>query len=190
MLRRADWFVAPIEPAVGKALICQWHYAKGGSKTGVYFHGLFHRHVNEPLGVAQWLPPTKVAAKSVNFEWQKVIALSRLVVSPLAPANACSFFLARSEKLIRNDARFVTLLTYADESQGHTGAIYLAANWTPLGRTAAGHPRWLDANGRQVATQATTTRTKQQMLDLGYVCQGTFFKHKFVKHLRSVPKKP
>lgn len=190
-LRADEWFVADIEPDVAKTLVRTWHYAKGGSHTGVFFHGLFNKFVDEPLGVAQWLPPTRVAAESVNKErWRQVIALSRLVVSPIAPSNACSFILAASERLIRHDGRFVTLLTYADESQGHLGAIYRAANWTYLGRTNSAAPRWIDPRtGRQVATQATKTRTKQQMLDLGLINTGRYFKHKYVKHLKPLPQR-
>lgn len=187
-LRKEDWRVADITPAQARDLVAKYHYSGGGSMTGVYFHGLFRVGDPEPQGVAHWLPPTRVAAESVNREaWQRVLSLTRLVVKPGVPSNACSFLMARSMKLITRDQRFVSLVTYADESQGHTGAIYLAAGWDYVGRTGP-YPRWVEPlTGRQVATLATKSRTKAQMEALGYVNTGKFFKHKFVKHLPRLP---
>lgn len=184
------WEVRSIDPPFAKDFISKHHYAKGSSHTGVYFHGLIDRWFDECLGVAIWLPPTRVAAETVNrANWKRVLSLSRLAVAPGVPKNACSFLLSRSERLIRNDGEWLSLVTYADESQGHLGTIYRAANWTYVGKMPQ-TPRWIDpATGRQVSALSTKTRTKQQMKDLGYVLQGHFHKHKFVKHLRSVPRK-
>lgn len=162
------------------------HYAKGGSNTAVYMHGLFSRE-GEPVGVAWWLPPTRVAAESVSAEWKKVLSLTRMVILPGIPKNAASFLLSKSCKAISADGRFHTLVTYADEWAGHDGLVYRACGWEYLGRTGP-YPKWIDPSGRQVAVKATKNRTKAQMLDLGYVCLGSFYKHKFLKRLRgSVP---
>ena len=91
--------------------------------------------------------------------------------------------------MIRAHGEWRWLVTYADESQGHTGTIYRAANWQYVGVTSP-TPRWIDpVSGRQVATLSTKTRTKQQMLDMGYVLQGHYRKHKFVKTLPTVPRR-
>jgi len=116
--------------------------------------------------------------------WKKVLSLTRLVIEPDVPQNACSFLLAHSVRLIRKEGRFGALVTYADESQGHTGTIYRAAGWEYVGRTGP-YPRWVDAEGRQRAPKATKNRTKAEMEALGYVKTGSFFKHKFV--LRANP---
>lgn len=188
--RAKDWFVDNADITQSKELIRKYHYARGGSHTGVFFHGLFDRRFGDDwlLGVAQWLPPTRVAAESVNKgEWQRVLALSRLVIDPGVPKNACSFLISKSIRLIERTGNWSTIVTYADESQGHLGTIYLAANFQYVGRMPA-TPRWVDpTTGRQVATLSTKTRTKQQMIDLGYELQGRFCKHKFVKHLRRLP---
>jgi hypothetical protein len=84
--------------------------------------------------------------------------------------------------LIRADGRFTSLVTYADEYMGHTGAIYRASNWDYVGRTGP-YPRWETADGRQVATKATVNRTKAKMEALGHRRVGSYYKHKFVKHL-------
>lgn len=182
----AQWSVRPLPHAEAAAFIAANHYARGASKTSVYRFGLFHFLApSAPLGVTLWLPPTKVAACSVDpVRWRQVLALSRMAVAPGVPKNACSFLLGRAVRAIRRDRRFVALVTYADESQGHDGHVYRAAGWTYCGRTGS-NPRWVDPRtGRQVATQATTTtRTADQMTALGYVRTGRFCKHKFIRRL-------
>lgn len=187
-LSRADYEVREIDQATAIELVVRWHYARGGSNTAVYRHGLFRRDSDEPLGVAWWLPPTKVAAQSVtNREddaWQGVLCLTRLVISPDVPTNGASFLLGQSIRMIRRARNWHTLLTYADTGEGHTGAIYRATNWEYLG-LAKGHPRWLNPEtGRHVAKKATVTRTTQQMLDLGYERTPPTPKHKFVMRLQ------
>ncbi len=143
-----------------------------------------YRRADDTLaGVVWWLPPTRVACESVNkAQWQKVLSLTRMVMVPGVPKNACSFLLARSVKLIRQDGRFVSLVTYADESQGHTGGVYHAAGWGYVGRTGP-YPRWHDKDGKQVAQKATVNRVKAVMESLGHVKVGSFYKHKYVLHL-------
>lgn len=182
-LDRHDWFVAPCPLKQAQEFIRANHYARGGSNTAVYTHGLF-RHGDDTLyGVVWWLPPTRVACESVDKErWKQVLSLTRMAVLPGVPKNACTFMLAKSIKMIRKDARFVALVTYADESQGHTGGVYRAANWDYVGRTGP-YPRWLDVTGKQVAPKATKNRTKAEMEALGHTKVGSFYKHKYVLRL-------
>ena len=134
---------------------------------------------NECWGIAWWIPPTKSAALATFPEnWQGVLALSRLVIVPGVPKNACSFLLSKSMKLI-NRRRWPCLVTYADEWQGHVGTIYKATNWRYAGKTKP-EPVFV-LNGRMVARKAgPKTRTKAQMLALGARLLGRFSKHKFV----------
>ncbi len=184
-LRKADWYVANAPLKEAQLMIRENHYSHGGSNTAVYCHGLYRRSDDRLMAVACWLPPTRVACESVNrAEWKRVLSLTRLVCLPDAPRNAATFLMGASIRLIRKDGRFASLVTYACESQEHTGAIYRASNWAYVGRTGP-YPRWLDATGRQVAPKATTNRTKAQMEALGHVKSGSFYKHKFVLHLEA-----
>jgi len=185
VLRKEDWEVKDAPFAEGKDLVSKYHYAKGGSLTFVYMHGLYRKSDDALCGIVWWLPPTRVACESVNKDqWKQVLGLTRMVVVPDVPKNACTFLLAASVRKIRAEGRFVSLVTYADESQGHTGGVYRAANWNYIGRTGP-YPRWIDpASGRQVAVKATKSRTKAEMEALGYVKQGSFHKHKYVLHLK------
>ena len=184
-LRKEDWLVRDAPLKAAQAMVAEHHYSRGGSNTACYVHGLYDRDLEDLCGIAWWLPPTRVACESVNrLEWKKVLSLTRLVILPNVPKNAASFLLARSIKAIREDGRFTSLVTYADESQGHTGAIYRATNWQYVGRTGP-YPRWVDPanNNRQVAQKASFNRVKAKMIELGYVNSGSFYKHKFVMHL-------
>ena len=181
-LHRYDYYVADADLLLAQQMVRDHHYSRGGSNTAVYVHGLYQRSDSQLVGVAWWLPPTRVACESVNRKhWQKVLSLTRLAILPSVPANACSFLISRSVRLIWRDDRFHSLVSYADESQQHEGRIYRAANWFYIGRTGP-YPRWEDSSGRQVACKATKNRSKAKMEALGLELVGRFYKHKFVLH--------
>lgn len=182
-LRKSDYEVRSVPGRLARAFVETHHYSRGMSNTGVHFHGLFRRGCDELLGVACWLPPTRVAAESVNREnWRRVLSLTRLAVKPDVPKNAATFLMAASIRIIEQEQKWVSLVTYADEFMGHTGAIYKATNWTYEG-LKKGSPRWEDETGRQVARKSTVSRSNEQMRSLGLSMVGVFGKHKFVKHL-------
>lgn len=183
-LRKEEWEVRDAPLTAAQAMVREFHYARGGSNTAVYVHGLYRKGDENLCGVAWWLPPTRVACESVDREqWQKVLSLTRMVMVPGVPKNACSFLLARSVAAIRKEGRFVALVTYADESQGHTGRVYRAAGWDYVGRTGP-YPRWVSTDGRQVAPKSTKNRTKAEMEALGHRKVGSFYKHKYVLRLK------
>lgn len=182
-LRKEHYEVRTISRSVAYDLVSRYHYARSASNTAVYLHGLFEIGVKECLGVAWWLPPTKSAALATYPDnWQAVLALSRLVIVPGVPSNACSFLLSRSRRLI-DSAKWKCLVTYADTWQGHSGAIYRADNWEYKGMTRP--ERCYVRQGIMIARKAgPKTRTHKEMLDLGCEMIGSFSKHKFVKLTR------
>lgn len=175
--RRADYVVRDAPLAEVAALVRAEHYAGGTSNTAVYAHGLYR---GETLcGAAIWLPPTKPAAMTVHSDWRRVLALSRLVVTPAEPQNAASLLIGRSVRMIRASRRWAALVSYADCRMNHAGTIYRATNWVDRGLTKP-QPCWVDSAGRQVARKATRTRTRAEMLALGHRFLGNFAKRKFV----------
>lgn len=182
-LDKSEYTVADLTQSQARNLVERYHYARGMSNTAVFRHGLFRVGEGEPLGCAVWLPPTKQAALSVaGDDWRAVLSLSRLVVVPGMPTNAASFLMGRSMRIVRRDQRWRHVVTYADEGEGHTGAIYLATNWESQGVTSK-TPRWRDPEtGKLVATLATKTRTAAEMRDLGYVREEPTAKRRFVMH--------
>lgn len=186
--RRKDYRVEPCSQELVRFLAARAHYARDASRTAVHAHCLIRARDNAVVGAASWLPPTRVAAESVAGEhWRGVLSLSRLMVLAGEPKNAATLLLGASMRRVKQDRRWHTYLTYADMRQGHRGTIYQATNWTYLG-TMPGAPAWIDAFGRQVAAKATRTRTKAEMLALGYTRLSPKPKHKYVFHAYPMPK--
>lgn len=179
-LIKRDWTVAAGDKKVAERMIGQYHYARGTSNTAVYIHGLFPKDWSwheQCVGVAWWLPPTKAAGlKTYPQNCHGVLSLSRLVIKPGTPKNACSFLLAHSIRQI-DRAKWPCLVTYADEAEGHTGTIYRAAGFEYLGLTKP--TKIYKINGRQTARKATVSRTHAEMIALGAVVTGESQKHKF-----------
>lgn len=181
-LQKKDWWVTTVDQDVANELVRHFHYAKGASNTATYLHGLFPRGwmwYRDCVGVAWWLPPTKSAAMAWAGEaWQGVLSLSRLVIEPEVPTNACSFLISKSVRRI-DRKKWHTLVTYADSWRGHTGAIYRAAGWEYCGETKPEAVYTL--NGRMIARKAgPRTRTHAEMLAMGCVLEGRFSKSRFV----------
>ena len=108
VLKKADYEVKTVSLATCQAMVEKYHYAKTGSNTATFRHGLFLKALPETcLGIAWWIPPTKSAALA-NYptNWKAVLVLSRLVVHPDVPQNAASFLIMQSVKLIRKDLRW------------------------------------------------------------------------------------
>ena len=183
-LSRHDWRVDDVSNwSSAREFVEQYHYSRGCSHTRVYCHGLYRKDHDDLFGVAIWLPPTKIAAQSVNKEnWQRVLSLSRLAIHPEVPKNGASFLLGRSISIIKNHGKWKSLVTYADQYMNHTGGIYRATNWQYIGLMRGGE-RWETPCGRQVSKQSTKTRSTSEMISLGYIRIGRFDKHKFVMHL-------
>jgi hypothetical protein len=180
-LRKAEWNVAGVDQRVAEGLVETFHYAKGASNTATYLHGLYPAKwmwYGECVGVTWWIPPTMHAARAwAPGNPEGVLCLSRLVIVPEAPPNACSFLLSKSVRMISRQ-RWPTLITYADSWRGHTGAIYRACGWEYCGETKPeavytikGRMRARKAGGR--------TRTHAEMMALGAVFEGRFSKSRF-----------
>ena len=169
-LRRAEWLVERVPHGEAVAAIVSWHYAHSAPNTGQTF-GLYRRAdlpLAPLLGAALWLPPTKRAGEAVaGADWNGVLSLSRLVVSPEAPRNAATFLLASSMRLL-DRGRWPVLLTYADTHQGHTGAIYKATGWQLDAVTSAGS--YFVRDGRQVGRKRGNRNiSAAQLRSEGYV---------------------
>lgn len=185
-LKKEDWVVLPIDKATARRLVEKWHYAKSATNTGVYTHGLFKRGTeflfSDCLGVAWWLPPTKNAAIATYPEgdWRKVLSLTRLVISPEVPKNACSFLLSRSMKMV-DKTKWECLVTYADTWQNHTGGIYRATNWEYMGLTKPSTVFVSDSGKMMGRKRGGKNVSKSKLIEDGFLDKGAFQKHKFRK---------
>jgi len=198
--RKADYRfeVIPFAPRVNtpraraaRELLAAEHYTGGGVNTAVLLMGLVRKSDDSLVGVAQFLPTTPPAARYVakrcaRVEPREVLALSRLAVASSEPQNAASLLIGASLRELKRDARWGAVVSYADEGEGHTGAIYRASNWIACG-TGAAHERWEDpATGKRVARKATRDRTVAEMEAAGYRRAGRSRKHRFIYPLRGI----
>lgn len=187
--KKSEWRVRDVSIDVARDLVERNHYARGASNTATYLFGLFPADSfweSDCVGCAWFIPPTKGAALATYpSNWKGVLALSRMVIAPGIPKNACSFLLAHSTRRIPAD-RWPCLVTYADDWRGHTGRVYLAAGWTYIGKTKA--EATFTINGRMTARKAGGhTRTRAEMEALGARNEGSHAKHKFALFRRAVP---
>jgi len=88
---------------------------------------------NEIMGcIVYSAPPKQTEVRYGGVTWE----LARLYVLDCVPKNAESWAISKSVKYIKKNYTNVRyLVSYADPSAGHTGAIYLASNWIRDGRT-------------------------------------------------------
>lgn len=188
-LRRCDWEVRPVSIEVARRLVEAFHYAKGASNSRTYLHGLFPKGAfwdEQCVGIAWWIPPTRDAAEATYPDnWEGVLALSRLVIAPGVPKNACTFLLSRSVKMIC-PKRWPCLVTYADQWRGHKGGIYKASNWQYLGLTTP-EATYTIAGVMTARKAGNKTRTHAEMLHLGAVNEGRHAKHKFALYRAGTP---
>jgi hypothetical protein len=178
-LKKSEWMVADCPLKVGQELVQKYHYAKGGSNTRVFMHGLYKIGSDICMGVAWWIPPTKSAALATYpRNWQGVLSLSRLAIDPSVPKNACSFLMARSIRMIPKD-RWPCLVTYADDWRGHDGTIYKAYGWQYAGKTNPEATYTKDGVLR-ARKAGQKTNTHSEMIASGCKFEGRFSKHKYV----------
>jgi hypothetical protein len=178
-LRASDgWRIETIELSSAADLMVKYHYTKSCSRVAVYRHGLISPS-GCLAGAVLWLPPTKVAAQTVDDNWRSVLACSRLVVHPSVPTNGASFLLGASMRAI-DRGRWATFVTYADTGQGHTGSIYKATNWTEIGATKAS-ATWvhLETGEQRGQKRGPRNLTSQEMVDAGFVRNPNLPKIKF-----------
>lgn len=88
---------------------------------------------DQPVGCVVYSAPPREAYKRYGGKtWE----LARLYIIDEIPRNAETWLIAQSIKHIKShNPEVLFLLSYADPSAGHSGTIYLAANWQPDGRT-------------------------------------------------------
>ena len=129
-LRKEDWVVRGVSLDIARGLVEKHHYAKGGSNTRTYLHGLYPKGSfwdAECVGVAWWIPPTKSSAMATYpTDWNGVLSLSRLVMVPGVPKNACTFLLSRDDGArgqLRRQARQAQVRSDPASVPGNTGTV-------------------------------------------------------------------
>lgn len=133
------------------------HYSK--NVNGIISDYCF-RMINEKNELIGAIIYGRIAMRGV---WKKyverendLIELRRLVCIDETPKNAESFFIAKTIKWLLRNTNIKKIISYADNTQGHTGVIYRASNFDFIGETNSG--RLIEYNGRKYHDK--TIRTK------------------------------
>ncbi len=94
---------------------------------------LIAEYAGKPVGCLTF----SEAPKQTSIRYKcRVLELSRLFLEDDVPKNGESNFIAYGMRYVRKNLPEIHgIVTYADPSVGHTGAIYKATNFTPDGRT-------------------------------------------------------
>ena len=124
-----------------RRLVAAWHSthpARHGWKVSFLL-----RDRGRVVGVSIWGLPTARLEDNTGRTWEHY----RMALSPEAPKNAASYFLARNREWIRASAPGVRrLISYIDETV-HTGVRYRADNWLRVPCDPRGRP-WRPVVGR------------------------------------------
>lgn len=141
--------VMPIPFPLARGFVAEHHYSKGCHNGPTLCVGLFDTH--HLIGVLMFATPCSEAVRASVFGPERkgaVTELHRLVVLDITPRNTESWFIARGLWLLRQEREHVdAVVSFADETYGHTGIIYQASNAYYYG-AARGQTAYLDAEGR------------------------------------------
>lgn len=192
-LRANDWEVRLAPYSVCRQIICAHHYTHTCGNTATHTFGLYCRNdLGTCRGAAMWLPPMRPVCAMYNarYGWDADagLSLSRLAIAPDVPSNAASFMLGQMHAYLRKEGRWQWCVTWADMREGHTGAIYKAANWTYDG-VAPAAPVWVDGSGHPVSTRkgparARANRTTREMIEAGCMRLPSVGKHRYHKLIK------
>jgi len=122
-----------------------WHYQHHG-RHGLDLGGYLG---NELICLSRFTSPSRAEiATSLGYTQKQVLELARLVVHPkYQKKNLLSWFLARCERYIRQTRLEIEyLVSFADSTHNHTGAVYKASNWE-LNRVVEPNYWYVDTNG-------------------------------------------
>lgn len=130
--------IRPTTISTVASLFDRFHPYKSTGKLSVYTFAVFENE--EPVAAFVWQPPPPGAARSVFPELpQGVLTLSRMVAAPKSERrlNHISKPLRHQMKRLIDRTRWPVLITYSDESVGHTGHVYKCSGWQKTERRKA-----------------------------------------------------
>lgn len=120
-----------------KDLFARFHAYKSTGRVCTYAFAVIED--DKPVAAFLWQPPPPNAAKVVCPELQVgVLSLSRMVATPREERRLqhISKPLKHQMKHLIDRTRWPVLVTYSDESVGHTGHVYKCSGWKKTARNA------------------------------------------------------
>jgi len=138
------YLVNVISREVAKPFVISNHYTKAFGKSSLIL-GLWDS--TNLVGVITFGQPSgRLVAASLGYTEKTCWEFLRMVV-----LDGCecprTYFMSRAIKILRQKFPQVKcLVTYADQTEGHDGTVYMAGSWEPVGLTAKKY-HYIDMNG-------------------------------------------
>jgi len=174
--------VSQITGKLTKDFIRKNHYTRT-CHNGPMGWGLFRG--KELVGVCAFATPCSEAVRASLFgedHKDRVTELHRLFTFDDLPSNAGTWFIARALRgLIQYRPKIRGIISFADTTEGHTGAIYKASNFTQYGFTGSS-TFYRDKDGRlRHPRQSGVNITKEHANEMGWTPEKRGAKARFVK---------
>lgn len=148
--REPAFDLRPVSLPLVAGLFREFHpYASTGTVC-VYAFAVFEEW--RPVAAFLWQPPAPGAARSVSPACpQGVLALSRMVACPRTDRRLQHISKPLRRQMLRmiDRTRWPVLVTYSDESCGHTGHVYQCSGWR---KTVRNQARTVTVDGSRVST--------------------------------------
>jgi len=127
--------IKEIDKKTAQAVVIKNHYLHRQAPCSKAF-GLFdNQNPDSPVGVVMYgVSPSSTLLKGIcgEDEARNVYELTRLWVDDSVPKNGESFLIGNTVGLLDREI----IVSFADSSQGHVGAVYQATNWLYTGLSA------------------------------------------------------
>lgn len=156
--------MASVPMHVVESLCALHHKYRSAGKYTTYAFAVIED--GRPVAAFAWQPPALGGARKACPEApEAVLALSRMVAVPREERRLrhISKALRYQMKHLIDRTRWPVLVTYADESLGHTGYVYKCSGWQPAERTRCTF--YTDDRGRRasIATSDKSDRKKRHL---------------------------
>ena len=146
---KENYSISLIPCKTAKEFIRSNHYSRGCHNGPSPNYGLFEN--KSLIGCLMIATPCSENVRSSVFgkvNKSKVRELHRLFIIDDTPKNTESWFISRCLKMIREDRPDLWgLISFADTTEGHSGAIYRASNAIYCGMTSPAN-FYIDVDGR------------------------------------------
>ena len=144
-----DYSVKKIGAKEAKKYIHENHYSHGSHNGPSPCYGLFDGE--EMIGCMMFATPCSEDVRASVFGpdyKNNVTELHRLHILDVTPRNTESWFISRCLKQLKIDKPHIwAVISFADNTEGHSGTIYKATNAIRAGSTGKGYS-FIDENGR------------------------------------------
>lgn len=148
--------------------LCARHHGYGGA-GGVAVYSWAVVEDDKPVAAFSWQPPAPGAAASVCPEHPAgTLALSRMVAvekADRALKHISKPLRVQMRRLI-DRTRWPVLVTFSDESQGHTGHVYKCSGWQKTSRKRV--PIFEDASGRRTSRYSNGKTGGRDLIHVGW----------------------